>query len=174
MIKRQEIERVIQKYRFELLKQIITKDSEFWQTIAGVKIAVTYNSEKKTKNFQCVYLHHTENFNDNDYLPDDEDHNDDLYDETKDTKLEFGYIDDTFYIVNSKNIQVYSKRESPELPVAFNFLYETRLDEYEQSNLLERYSENKNIPEWFAIAFFTSIRLGAIKINTLVDKLYFD
>lgn len=173
MIKRQEIERVIQKYRFESLKQFITKDPEFWQTITGIKVAVTYNPEKKVKNFQCVYLHHTENFNNNDYVL-EEDYDDDLYDEMKDTKLEFGYIDDTFYIVNSKNIKVYSKRESPELPVAFNFKYEAKLDEFEQSDLLERYSENKNIPEWFAISFFRAIKNGLTKISALIDNLYFD
>lgn len=171
MLKRQEVERVIQKYRFETLKQIIIKEPEFWQTITGIKIAITQDSEKKTKNFRCVYMHHTDYLNVNDYLPDGEEHDDSATDEAKDTKLEFSYIDENFYIAGSKNIQVYLRKD---IPIAFNYNYEAKLDEYEQSSLLERYSENKNVPEWFAIAFFRAIKLGLIKITSLINELHFD
>ena len=173
MLKKTEVERVIQKYRFETIKDLLLKDNEFWQTITGIKFAITTNSEKKTKNFQCVYLHHTDNYNLNNYNWDD-DNDDDESDEVKDTKIEFGYVNDNFYVAGSKFIKVYAKRETPDIPIAFNAKYEARLDDYEQSDLLELYSENKNIPEWFAIAFFRFLKLGYVKIGNLINDLYFD
>ena len=174
ILKKSEVGRVIQKYRFETIKSLLSKDLEFWQTITGIKIAVTYNIEKKTKNFQCVYLHHTDAYNPGDYNKNEDDGYDYPPDEVKDTKIEFGYVNDSFYIVGSKVVQVYVKRDSPDIPIAFNVKYEAQLSDYEQSELLEGYSENKNIPEWFAITFFRALKLGHIKIDHLINDLYFE
>lgn len=174
MLKKNEVERVIQKYRFESIKSLLSKDQEFWQTIAGIKIAVTQNTEKKTKNFQCVYLHHTDAYNSDAYNKNEDEHDEYSPDEIKDTKIEFGYVNDNFYIVGSKIVQVYSHRETPDIPIPFNVKYETKLDDYEQSDLMEVYSENKNIPEWFAITFFRAIKIGPIKVTNLINDLYFD
>ena len=176
ILKKSDVGRVIQKYRFETIKSLFLKDLEFWQTITGIRIAVTYNLEKKTKNFQCVYMHHTDAYNINNYHK-NEDHEEDLNDsgdEIKDTKIDFGYVNDSFYIVGSKVVQVYAKRETPDIPIAFNVKYEAQLSDYEQSELLEGYSENKNIPEWFAVTFFRALKLGHIKIVDLINELYFD
>ena len=71
-LKKTEVERVIQKYRFDAIKNLLERDSDCWSSIVGIKFAITYNPEKKIKNFQCVYLHHTDNYNSNDYCRNEE------------------------------------------------------------------------------------------------------
>ena len=172
-LKKTEVERVIQKYRFDTIKNLLEKDNDFWPSIIGIKFAAAYDQEKKNKNFQCVYLHHTDSYNPNDYCRnEDEEKQVDII--NKSTKIEFGYANECFYITGDTNINVYARRGTPDIPIVFNTKYEAWLDDYEQSELLDGYAENKNIPEWFAISFFKSIKFGRVKITELINSLYFD
>lgn len=182
MLKKNDVERVIQKYRFDIIKSIIDKDNEFWQTIKGIRISTLNVVEKKIKSFKCYYVHYTDSYNSNDYCQMDESYpqlskyQDENNADTiiKETKLDFGYENDNFYINGNTTLDVYSKRDASDIPIVFNTTYETWLDDYEQSELMNNYVENKNIPEWLAIAFFRSVRLGYININSLINDTYFN
>lgn len=170
-ITKENVDHIIQRYRFETIKTLIDKPKEFWDTIVGLKISVA-DSKKKTKNFHCVYKHYTEQFSESDYSNDDIDEKNNSTSKT--SLIQFGYLNDEFYITGQTAIRVYSKRETPHLPIPYNVKYEARLDDYEQSELLNDYAENRNIPEWFAITFFKMLGNEIIGINGLIDKLYFE
>jgi hypothetical protein len=166
-----EVDKLIQKYRFDIIKQLINRDKDHWDTIDAIKI-VARNNEKKS--LTIIYNHQTDHYNLNDYCFHDESETDDVPIINKETRIEFGYTNDKFYIKGSTPIRVYSKRDSPKIPVVFSDTYEHELDEYTQSILLEEYTDNKNIPEWLVISFFNSIKRGSIDILGLIADLSFD
>jgi len=175
LLKREDVEKVIQRFRINVLKNLIQKDDEFWSTIVGLKFSILCDPKTKIKTFRCVYRHQTDNFNidDYDYRDDDEFErkNEPI---SKSTILEFGYYNESYYVTGVTDIKVYTKKDLPDIPFTLNNKYEARLDDYEQSELLNKYTENKNIPEWFLISFFKALKLEKIKISELLNQLCFE
>lgn len=168
------VDKIIQKYRFSTIKNIIGYDKDFWDTINAIRItAYKHTNEAFLK---ISYIHYTEQYNINDYrYHDDHDGQDDQDDHPeynrRETLLEFGYNKNEFYINGTTPIRVYTKRDSPKRPIMYNDTYEHELDEYTQSILLDEYTFNKNIPEWFMIAFLKSIKSN---IEQLINDLSFE
>ena len=168
MAEKSEIDRIIQKYRFNTIKVLLSSSDEFWDTIEGIKIIV------QPKCLRILYNHVTDQYNLNDYCLHDESENEDIQPQKKNSRLEFGYKDGDFYISGKTPIRVYSKRETPNLPTTYSKTYEELIDEDTQTMLIENYISNKNIPEWLIIAFFKSLKCKKTNISTLISELCFD
>lgn len=126
------------------------------ETIAGypftksgiTDINITLNQTENT--WQIGYLHKTDNFNSNYYA-----HSEASEDESeaggvpKETRVLFGKTN-KYFIKGGIKLNVY-RNTAGELRV-INPDYEFDLDLDEQRSLVKEYSENYNLPEWFAIA----------------------
>ena len=165
------VDRSIQKYRFDVIKKFIDCGAEFWDTLSGIKIAA--HEEEKNLVLRVVYVHATDNYNLNNYCYHAESESEEISSIYKETKLEFGYCANKFYINGKTPIRVYSKRDNLKLPIAYSNTYEHEIDECEQSILLQEYADNKNVPEWFLIAFFKMLFSNKITIEELIKSLSF-
>ena len=164
-----DIERIIQQYRFGIIKNILKKDNYFMDTITGIKITAS------TNNIKIIYNHHSDDYNINDYCLHEDSEDEDLVSlSNKITRIEFGFINDKFYISGKTPLKVYTRRDNVATPFLCSLTYEHLLDEYEQNTLLDKYMNNKNIPEWFVISIFKAIKLNYININDLIRNMCFD
>lgn len=168
-----DVDRTIQKYRADVIKNLIKCDKEFWDTITTLKITAYRHTEEKNTYLKVIYVHTTDNYNLNDYCYHEESETDEVPIISKESRLEFGYMNGKFYINGKTPIRVYSKRDNPKLPIAYNNTYEHEIDESTQSILLSEYADNKNIPEWFLVLFFKMLYSGK-KIDTLISELSFE
>jgi hypothetical protein len=165
-----ELQILLQKFRYEYLKELINKDSDFWNTIDAIKITSRYDNINPYINVD--YIHETKLFSPSDYsLNPDED---DLTISHKKTPLQFGYKNGKFYINGKTNIGVYSKRDNPNVPLTYNELYDSRIDQLTQTTLMQKYHKNKNIPEWLAIAFMNVIRFDEKSIRAIINDISFE
>lgn len=169
------VDKVIQRYRFDLLKNMLKCDKAFWDTITAIKIIArnyqSYEKDKKNTYIRIIYVHYTDSYNLNDYCHHEESETDDIPIISKETRLEFGYYNGKFFIEGKTPIKVYSKRDNSKQPVTYSDTYEHELDEYTQSILLDEYADNKNIPEWLLITFFKSIKTD---IEKVINEMSFE
>ncbi len=111
-------------------------------------VSITLNTQDHT--WQITYQHKTQNFNLNHYI-NDEDSEDES--ETggipKETRITFGKSS-KYFIRGGIKFNVY-RNTAGELRI-INPDYEFDLDLDEQRALVRNYSENHDLPEWFAIA----------------------
>jgi len=165
------IEKLIQTYRYSSLKNLMDKTDDFWDTISGIKITALGD---KTPSIKIIYVHYTEHYTLNDYCLNEDSETEEAENMmVKETRIEFGYSEGRFYISGKTPIRVYSKRDSPQIPYAYSSTYEHELDDCNQALLLDKYLDNKNVPEWLAIGFFKALRLGYANIDKMVADLNF-
>jgi hypothetical protein len=165
------IENHIQNFRYTYLKNLVCKSDDFWNTITNIKIISHYN---KISDIKISYTHSAEHYSINDYClnEDSETEESDTF-VNKETRIEFGYHDRRFFINGKTPIRVYSKRDALHIPYAYSSTYEHELDEPNQALLLDKYLNNKNIPEWLVIGFFKALRLEYANIDNMADFLQF-
>jgi len=103
-----------------------------------------------TDNTWCIsYVHCTTSYDPTAYAYNDESADDsDTVISTKETKISFGKAK-KYFIKGGIKLNLY-RNSAGELRI-INPDYEYDLDLNEQKSLVERYSKNKNIPEWLAI-----------------------
>ena len=165
------IEKLILDYRYSIIKNLLSKPESFWNTISDIKISTSCN---KSYDVKIVYTHRTESYELNDYCLNEESESEEGSNPiTKETRIEFGYCDGKFYINGKTPIHVYSKRDVPHIPYTYSSTYEHELDDCSQALLLDKYLDNKNIPEWLVIGFFKALKLKYVNINTIVEQLHF-
>jgi len=104
--------------------------------------------------WRIKYDHHTDKYNVNDYN-NSADSDEETEIKEKKTTVSFG-VSNKYYIKTSSTQYIRFKiymNSKKELRI-INEYYDIELDLEEQEVLLERYANNKNIPEWLAIRFF--------------------
>ena len=102
----------------------------------------------------CItYLHKTLHFNCNNYVNDDEKQLN-IKDRERETLVKFGYKKKKHYIhgFNKKQFRIY--KNSSGITRVINTYYNLELTFDEQHDLIEQYSQNINIPEWFALKMY--------------------
>lgn len=165
------IEKQVQEFRYTYLKNLVCKTDDFWNTITDIKIIASYN---KTSDIKISYTHLSEQYAINDYCLNEDSETEEVDNfMNKETRIEFGYRDRRFYINGKTPIRVYSKRDALHIPYAYSSTYEHELDEPNQALLLDKYLNNKNIPEWLVIGFFKALRLEYANIDNMADFLQF-
>lgn len=121
-------------------------------TISDIKLKFT-DHEK----WSISYKHKTSNYNISDYVcnEDSEIETNTPKQLTRISNMRFGLRNNNYYIVgNSESSKFSIFRLSSNVMRAYNIDYEIELDQDEQYDLLTRYSENINIPEWLALRVF--------------------
>ena len=71
-MERSNIEKLIQGYRFNIIKMLLDRNDTFWQSISGIKMIAMKNGLK------IVYSHITDNYTLNDYCLHDESESDEI------------------------------------------------------------------------------------------------
>jgi len=108
-----------------------------------------------TDSWVIGYTHTTEKYNENNYNCGDESETE-VESKPKTSKILFG--NDDRYFLSGQNTRVGRFKiytNSQKTLRVINSDYDIELDKDAQSDLIRQYSENKDIPEWAALKFFT-------------------
>lgn len=124
--------------------------------ISNIKITSSENE------LSIRYVHHTNYYDENNYV-NNSDSNIETEPYEKNTTIEFGVVlipdkNPKYYLKGNKSARFKIYRKSSKILSIINKDYNIELDIMEQIALIERYSKNKNIPEWLALKVFLSIR----------------
>jgi hypothetical protein len=100
------------------------------------------------------YEHHTENFDSGNYLPEE------FFESRKEigprtTLVKLGFEDGCFILEGYKEDMIDIYRRGEKL-TGINSLYLCQLSRTQQEELIESYSNNVDVPEWFALKFILS------------------
>ena len=141
-----------------------------------LNLNISTNLEENT--WQISYIHHTDKYDVNDYIyavgTDSEIETPDVVNVfepvSKKTKIIFGKMA-KYYIKGGIPLNVY-RNTTGEIRIT-NPDYEFDLDLDEQRNLVQSYSENYTLPEWFAIALLLYMSDNKWDDDALITHLSF-
>jgi hypothetical protein len=125
-----------------------------------------YFNRSKNK-WSISYDHKTDNYNDIYYI-NDYDEDVEVKHDSMESSVTMGR-NDSFFISSKSNIKFIIYKNSKNKIKIINDEYTYELDDYENEELILRYSNNKNIPEWFAIRIFLKISDMKWTDNEIID-----
>lgn len=147
------------KYFILRLWKLLKPTAENMKTIQNIKIYM--QNDKSDQKWYISYLHHTDNYNVNDYIL-HEDSEVENEDKAKDTNITFGYETQNgkpkYYIKGNSQTRFKVYRTNKKSLSIVNTDYDVDLDIDEQTELIEKYSNNNNIPEWLALKILLYFR----------------
>lgn len=99
-----------------------------------------------------TYEHKTEKYNVNNYTNSEESEDEDAQDIKKETKVCVGFEKNSYYLhgTSKRRFNIYRHNTTKQIKVK-NTLYRMQLDQIEQRELMNKYVDNLDIPEWLAI-----------------------
>jgi hypothetical protein len=146
-----------QLFTFRLYKLLGLTEKEM--TEKGVTNIVINTTDSE---FLISYTHHTDMYDENNYVNDNDSHIEtEIYKKT--SCIELGKTNvlgknSKYYIKGNKSARFKIYRKTKNILSIINKDYDTELDIDEQTELIEKYSKNSNIPEWLALKVFLYIR----------------
>ena len=169
----QELKSQIAKYEHQLfisrLYKLLSLTNDEIVNLGVTNIVINTND----KDFTITYTHHTSAYDENTYVNDNDSHVEtEIYEKT--THIIFGKTtisekSSKYYIKGNRSARFKIYRISKNILSIINKEYDTELDIDEQIELIEKYSENPNIPEWLALKVFLYIRENGWDDNIIIN-----
>lgn len=128
---------------------------------------IKYYFNRSKNKWSITYDHKTENYNEV-YYSNDYDEDLEIKHHNKVSNVVMGR-NDNFFIDSKSNIKFIIYKNAKNKIKIINDEYTYELDDYENEELILRYSNNKNISEWFAIRIFLKISDMKLTDSEIID-----